>query len=106
MRRSLMPSPDSGQEGRASEWERTAWAALSVAVGAGVLAAVGRWDVGDLLFGGYFAAAGLLLWTQSVRIRLTRSTAPFTRTVSLVLVVAFCVGVLLGALDVVTGGVV
>jgi hypothetical protein len=106
MPRSSMRSPDSGRAARAGEWERTAWAALLVAVGAGVLAAVDRWDVGDLVVGVYFAAISLLLWTQGARIRLARSAAPFTRTVSLALVVALCLGALLGALDVVTGGVV
>lgn len=99
-------STDTGRAGRAREWERTAWVALFVAIGAGMLAAVGRWDVGDLVVGVYFATVSLLLWTQGARIRLMRSAPPFTRTVSVALVVALCVGVLLGALDVATGGVV
>ena len=49
---------------RARDWERTAGAALLVAVGAGLLAAAvrPRWDVGDLIVGLYFAAVSLLLW--------------------------------------------
>ena len=91
---------------RAREWERTALVALFVAVAAGVLAGVSRWDTGDLVVGVYFAAISLLLWAQSARIRLARSTAPFTRTVGLALAAAFCVGVLLGAVDVATGGAI
>ena len=90
----------------AREWERTARVALLVAVGVGVLAAVSRWAAGDLVVGVYFAAISLLLWAQSARIRLARSTAPFTRAVGLTLAVAFCVGVLLGAVDVATGGAI
>ncbi len=80
--------------------------ALFVAIGAGVLAAAGRWDTGDLVVGIYFAAISLVLWTQSARIRLAHSTAPFTRTIGLTLAVALCVGVLLGAVDVATGGAI
>ena len=80
--------------------------ALFLAVGVGVLAAVSRWGAGDLVVGVYFAAISLLLWAQSARIRLARSTAPFTRTVGVALAVALCVGVLLGALDVATGGAI
>jgi len=57
--------------------------------------------------GVYFAAVGLLLWVQSARIRLWGSNAPFTQTtVRVALVLAFCIGVLLGALDISTGGAV
>jgi hypothetical protein len=71
-----------------------------------VLAAVSGWDAGDLVVGVYFAAMSLLLWIQSARIRLTRSAAPFKRGVSIALAVAFCAGVLLGAVDVATGGAI
>jgi len=77
---------------------------LLVAVGAGLLAAVTtpRWNVGDL--GLYFAAVSLLLWAQSARIRLARSTAPFTRNMQIALGLAFGLGVLLGLVDVATQG--
>lgn len=106
MRHSSTRSADSGRAARAREWERTARVALFVAVGVGVLAAVSRWDAGDLVVGIYFAATSLLLWAQSSRIRLARSAAPFTRTVGVTLAVAFCVGALLGAVDVATGGAI
>ncbi len=76
------------------------------AVGSGVLAGVSHWDTGDLILGVYLAAISLLLWTQSARIRLARSGAPFTPTVGLTLAVALCVGVPLGAVNVVTGGAI
>jgi hypothetical protein len=95
---------DSRRDARARDWERTASVALFVAVGAGVIAAAGHWDPGDLVVGVYFAAVSLLLWVQSARIRLSGSTAPFTQTVRVALVLAFCIGVLLGALDIITGG--
>jgi hypothetical protein len=106
VRRSSTRSGDSGRDARAREWERTAGVALFVALGAGVLAAASRWDAGDLVVGVYFAAISLLLWIQSARIRLASSTAPFTRTVGVALAVSFCVGVLLGAVDVATGGTI
>jgi len=106
MGRSSIQTADSARAARAREWERTARVGLIVAVGAGVLAGVSHWDSGDLFVGVYFAAISLLLWTQSARIRLARSTAPSTRTVSAALAAAFCVGVLLGALDVATGGAI
>ena len=106
MRQSSTRSPDSRSAGRARDWERTASVALFVAIGAGVLAAVSSWDPGDLVVGIYFAAISLLLWVQSARIRLAGSMAPFTRTVRVALAVAFCVGVFLGAVDVITGGAV
>ncbi len=99
-----MRSANSERAARARERERTARVGLFVAVGAGVLAGANHWDEGDLVVGVYFAAVSLLLlWTQSARIRLARSTAPFTRMVGVALAVAFCVGVLLRALDVATG---
>jgi hypothetical protein len=80
---------------------------LLAAVGAGLLAAVAkpRWDTGDLIVGSYFAALSLLLWTQSARIRLARSTAPFTRNVQVALGVALCLVCLLAAIDIATRGV-
>ena len=101
-----MQTADSARAARAREWERTARVGLFVAIGAGVLASVSHWDTGDLIVGVYFAAISLLVWAQSARIRLARSTAPFTRAVGLALAAAFCVGVLLGALDVATGGAI
>ena len=101
-----MERADPGRAARARDWERTARVALFVAICAGALAAAARWDTGDLVVGIYFAAISLLLWAQSARIRIARSTAPFSRTVRITLGMAFCVGVLLGALDVVTGGAI
>ena len=106
MMQSSTRSADSGRGARAREWERTARVALFVAVGAGILAAAGRWDTGDLVVGAYFAAVSLLLWTQSARIMIARSAAPFTRAASVALAVTLSVGVLLGAVDVATGGVI
>ncbi|MGB0091290.1 MAG: hypothetical protein WBP81_01935 [Solirubrobacteraceae bacterium] len=91
-------SGDPARGARARDWERTAGVALLVALGAGLLAAATRprWDVGDLILGSYFAAVSLLLWAQSARIRLARSTVPFTRNVQIALGLAFGLGVLLG----------
>ena len=106
MRWPSVRSGDPARVARARDWERAAGVTLLVAVGAGLLAAASRprWDVGDLIVGCYFAAVSLLLWAQSARIRLARSTVPFTRHVQIALGVAFGLGVLLGVVDVGTHG--
>jgi hypothetical protein len=63
-----------------------------------------RWDVGDLLVAVYFAAASLMLWVQSARIRRARSMAPFTMIVAVALGVAFVLGLLLAIVDLATRG--
>ncbi len=106
MRWRQVRSGDLARRDRARDWERTARLTLLLAVCAGLLAAATspRWDVGDLLVGVYFAAVSLMLWAQSARIRLARSTAPFTHTVAIVLGAAFALGVLLAVVDISTHG--
>jgi hypothetical protein len=106
MKHSSTRSTDSRRAARARDWERTARVSLLVAISAGVLAAFNSWDSGDLVVGIYFAAVSLLMWVQSARIRLAGSAVPFTQTVRVALAVAFCAGVLLGAVDTITGGAV
>ena len=106
MRWLRLRSGDLARMERARDWERTARVTLLVAVCAGLLAAATSppWDVGDLVVGLYFVAVSLTLWAQSARIRLTRSTAPFTRNVEIALGVALGLGVLLAVVDLATGG--
>jgi hypothetical protein len=99
-------SSSSDRGPRAHEWELTARASLLFAFGAGVLAAAGGWDLGDLLVGVYFAAVSLLLWVQGARIRHMRSPVAFNRITGAALVLAFAVGAALATADVASGGVI
>jgi asparagine N-glycosylation enzyme membrane subunit Stt3 len=92
---------DAARRDRARDWELTARLTLAVALAVGGLAAVAspRWDTGDLLVAVYFAAASLMLWGQSARIRHARSMAPFTMIVAVALGVAFALGLLLALVD-------
>jgi hypothetical protein len=85
---------------RARDWERTARLTLALAVGVGVLAAAlsPRWNTGDLLVVVYFAAVSLGLWAQGTRIRLARSSAPFTSAGAVALGAASAIGLLLPGL--------
>jgi FtsH-binding integral membrane protein len=106
MRWHQLHGDDGARRDRARDWELTARFTLAATVGVGALAAVAspHWDVGDLIVAVYFAAASLMLWGQSARIRRARSMAPFTTIVTVALCVAFVLGLLLAIVDIATRG--
>jgi hypothetical protein len=72
---------------------------------AGVAAGAGSSPgLGDLLVGAFFAVMGLLLWTHSTRIRYAQSVPPLTPNLAIALGLAFGLGVLLVAIDLISGG--
>jgi hypothetical protein len=106
MKRTLRRHADeSVRDGRSREWERTAFVAWGAAIAAGIWSrAVKGADTGDVILALYFAALGLGLWIQAVRMRFARKAPSFTPTLATVLASALAIALLLGLADLASNG--
>lgn len=91
---------------RVADWQHSAASALLPALVAIPLAAAStpRWDVGDLAVGFYFAVTSLVLYLQSLRVRLRSSTRQIGRLGAAGMGFCLLVGLALVALDISSTG--